>query len=408
MVHERTHVTRGDWAVALVAGVNRCVFWFHPLAWWLDRRLALLAELACDDASVAAVASRTEYAEVLVEMADAVRRGGGRVNWEAMAMASHSEVRLRVERILDESREILPALTRARWIALFACALPLVYLAAAARPARVRAQQADPAPQAQAAPQPATQRASDTTEKLAELVREQERALSLQQERLVEVERQTELLRQQKAELENRRNQASEAAIEAARVASDQTLQLQQQIEFTRRMEALKTEIAAMSEQLTPNHPSLKRAQAELAALQLRSTRIAEDPDPAHTVETRTALTRDFLQFEIERLNAQLQEKRKELEALSGAVQAAANTSVPALIFKRGPEYTPEAIRAGIEGRVDLQVTISEGRATNIKVVRSLGYGLDQKAIECVKTWRWQNDTGSLNLTLAVLFKLPR
>jgi uncharacterized protein involved in exopolysaccharide biosynthesis len=93
-------------------------------------------------------------------------------------------------------------------------------------------------------------------------------------------------------------------------------------MEFTRRMEALKTEIAAMSEQLTPNHPSLKRAQRELEAMQLRATRIAEDPDAAHTVEVRTAATRDFLQFEIERLNAQLQEKLKELEVLNAAAQS--------------------------------------------------------------------------------------
>ncbi|MEO8596237.1 MAG: M56 family metallopeptidase, partial [Candidatus Solibacter sp.] len=74
MVHERTHVARGDWAVGLLASVNRCVFWFHPLAWWLERHLRLLAEFACDDASLAQVPSRDKYAEVLVEMAAAVGR----------------------------------------------------------------------------------------------------------------------------------------------------------------------------------------------------------------------------------------------------------------------------------------------------------------------------------------------
>jgi len=176
-------------------------------------------------------------------------------------------------------------------------------------PARVRAQQATPAPQEKVTP--ATPERRESPEKLVERLRQQERALSRQQERLAEAERQTELLRQQKAELEDRRNQASEAANEAARAASDQAFQLQQQIEITRRTEALKGEIAAMSEQLTPNHPSLKRAQAELAALvafQLRASRAPADP----------AAVREFLQFEIERLNAELQAKRKELEALNG------------------------------------------------------------------------------------------
>jgi TonB family protein len=232
------------------------------------------------------------------------------------------------------------------------------------------------------------------------------------QERLAEAERQAEVLRQQKIELENKRDQASAGAAEAARVASDQTLQLQQQIEFTQRMEALKAEIAVMSEQLTPNHPSLKRAQRDFEAMQLRATRIAEDPDAAHTVEVRTALTRDFLQFEIERLNAQLQEKRKELEVLNAAVQTASGPSMPALIFKRSPEYTPAALKAGIEGSVELGVVISEGRPINIWVMHALGYGLDQKAIECVKTWRWQkgaSNSEQLRQTIYVTvpFKLP-
>jgi len=323
-----------------------------------------------------------------------------------MAMARHCEVRLRVERILDESRQILPALTRGRGMALVACALPLVYLAAAVRPARVRAQQPQPLPQAQGA-EAAPQRA-ETAGKLEELLREQERSLSLTQERLVEAERQAELLRQQKAELENKHNQASEAAMEAARIESDQALQLQRQIEVTRRMEALKAEIAAMSEQLTSNHPSLRRAEAELAALQLRASRVPADPAAAaQEVEVRTALTRDWLQLEVERLNAQLREKRKELEVLNAAAQNAAAGSVPALIFKRSPEYTPQAIKAGIEGSVELAVWISGGRAINIYVTHAIGYGLDQKAIECVKTWRWQSAEGSQKITVSVPFRLP-
>src|SRR6266481_704752 len=49
LAHERTHIRRADWAIAVLAGLNRCIYWFHPLAWRLERRLAALAELACDD-----------------------------------------------------------------------------------------------------------------------------------------------------------------------------------------------------------------------------------------------------------------------------------------------------------------------------------------------------------------------
>ncbi len=56
LAHERSHVRRRDALVAVAAGLNRCLFWFHPLAWWLEQRLALLAEQACDDACISALA----------------------------------------------------------------------------------------------------------------------------------------------------------------------------------------------------------------------------------------------------------------------------------------------------------------------------------------------------------------
>lgn len=52
LAHELEHVRRRDPLVALVAYINRAVFWFHPLAWWLERTLATCAEDACDGAAV--------------------------------------------------------------------------------------------------------------------------------------------------------------------------------------------------------------------------------------------------------------------------------------------------------------------------------------------------------------------
>jgi len=134
LVHERTHVRRADWAIALAAGVNRCLFWFHPLAWWLKRKLASLAEQACDDAALLETGTRETYAQALLEMAAAVQSGQGRLVWEAMAMAKAAEVRTRIERILDETRQIPRGLTRLRWAALLACGLPLIYITAVVRP----------------------------------------------------------------------------------------------------------------------------------------------------------------------------------------------------------------------------------------------------------------------------------
>ena len=133
MAHERMHVRRADWAVTALAGLNRCLFWFHPLAWWLGRRLASLAEQACDDATVLELGRRECYAQTLLDMTAAVQSGRGRMVWEAMAMARTAEVRNRVERILDETREISRGWSRARWLAVAACSLPLFYMTAAVR-----------------------------------------------------------------------------------------------------------------------------------------------------------------------------------------------------------------------------------------------------------------------------------
>jgi TonB family protein len=63
--------------------------------------------------------------------------------------------------------------------------------------------------------------------------------------------------------------------------------------------------------------------------------------------------------------------------------------SSPACIHCPMPEYSDEARRKSISGSVALDVAVTtEGTLTNIVVKRSLGYGLDEKAIEAVKWWR--------------------
>ncbi len=133
LAHEAAHVARRDWLVAALARLNTSIFWFHPLAWWMERKLAALAEEACDELSLAATGNRERYAEVLLEMADAVRKADGRIAWHAVTMARRSQVRQRVEAILDESRRLSRGMTKARWAAVLLCAVPLAYGAAALR-----------------------------------------------------------------------------------------------------------------------------------------------------------------------------------------------------------------------------------------------------------------------------------
>jgi TonB family protein len=65
--------------------------------------------------------------------------------------------------------------------------------------------------------------------------------------------------------------------------------------------------------------------------------------------------------------------------------------SAPVLLSKLEPEYSERARQAKHQGTSMLYVQISpEGRATNIHVVRRLGMGLDQKAVEAVRHWRFK------------------
>jgi GWxTD domain-containing protein len=131
IAHEEAHIRRADWAIGVMARINCCVFWFHPLAWWLKRELALLAEYACDDSVLAQMGDRQQYAQALLEIACAMKSAHGRFMGEAISMAKETNVEKRMEQILDETRAIPAAFGRRGWAALLVCILPVGYFASA-------------------------------------------------------------------------------------------------------------------------------------------------------------------------------------------------------------------------------------------------------------------------------------
>jgi GWxTD domain-containing protein len=138
LAHEEAHVRRADWAIGVMARINCCVFWFHPLAWWLRRQLALLAEFACDDLVLGQVGDRQEYARALFEIACAMKSAQGRFIGVAVSMAKETNVQKRMDHILDQTRPIPPAFGRSGWVTLLVCGLPLAYLASAVQLARAQ------------------------------------------------------------------------------------------------------------------------------------------------------------------------------------------------------------------------------------------------------------------------------
>jgi BlaR1 peptidase M56 len=133
LAHEDHHVRRRDALVTLLAAVNRSIFWFHPLAWWMERKLALLAEQACDDACLRRLGDRDRYAHLLIEMAGAVEAARGRVLRHALSMAKPSHMKRRIESILDAHSRPEWKLTQTGCAALLACSMAVIYGTAAIR-----------------------------------------------------------------------------------------------------------------------------------------------------------------------------------------------------------------------------------------------------------------------------------
>jgi len=103
LLHELAHLRRWDDWTNLVQKIVATLLFFHPAVWWIDGKLALEREMACDDLVLAKTASPRVYAECLVSLAEKsfLRRG------VALAQAAVNRVRhvsLRVAQILDEKR----------------------------------------------------------------------------------------------------------------------------------------------------------------------------------------------------------------------------------------------------------------------------------------------------------------
>ena len=103
LIHELAHLRRWDDWTNLAQQILKALLFFHPAVWWIENKLALEREMACDDAVLAETANPRGYARCLISMAEKsfLRRG------LAMAQAIVNRVHqtsLRVAQILDANR----------------------------------------------------------------------------------------------------------------------------------------------------------------------------------------------------------------------------------------------------------------------------------------------------------------
>src|SRR5438128_11762857 len=77
-----------------------------------------------------------------------------------------------------------------------------------------------------------------------------------------------------------------------------------------------------------------------------------------------------------------------------GVFRIGGGVSAPKATYAPDPEYSEEARKAKYQGTVVLSLIVgADGVPRDIKVARSVGLGLDEKAIETVKTWKFDPGT---------------
>src|ERR1700722_14340238 len=77
-----------------------------------------------------------------------------------------------------------------------------------------------------------------------------------------------------------------------------------------------------------------------------------------------------------------------------GALHGNGGTTRPSLIYGPNPEFSEEARKAKVGGIVQLKVTVNaNGDVEDARVTKGVGSGLDEKAIEAVRTWKFKPGT---------------
>ncbi len=293
--HELAHVSRGDWAVRSLARLAVAVYWFHPLAWLVHRRLVLEQELACDEAVVALGHRRSDYAEQLLSLVR-VQPRTRLVPVAVLEMARRSQMEVRLMSILDPRTKLPGRLA----IPAFAAIAVLVPALAAMRPwQNLEVAQAPPARSATV--EPGGSLASVAAE-LASL----EAELEPFERQLEELERG---LEPSEAELE---------AIEASVTPSESQLE-----SVEGELAPLQERLEALEAQLAPFEGRLEATELELEPFEGRGDRIETELEP---LEQRLRELEESLrphEMELARLESEMEPVVEALESKAERLEEA-------------------------------------------------------------------------------------
>ena len=74
-----------------------------------------------------------------------------------------------------------------------------------------------------------------------------------------------------------------------------------------------------------------------------------------------------------------------------GVFRVGGGVSAPVVVYKPEPDFSEEARKAKYQGVVTVSCVVGpDGRIRDMQIVRPLGMGLDEKALEALKNWRFE------------------
>jgi TonB family protein len=432
LLHEMAHVKRGDVPTHWVARTAFALYWWNPLAWKAWRGFLKERERAADDLVLNAGARASDYAGHLLAVARAMHSAPN-IGWAAVAMARHSQLENRLAAILDSRiRRNAPGRGWAIAAALGAAALvaPL---------AAVRAQDSTPALGSDvdvAIRLAQSQHNYEMLEKAAEAAEQQrdyetarkllEPALRIREDVSGSQSVTAAIGLLKLADLAGKQGQPAAAVgaasrktaedlySQAARILGDRpeaapALIYLGKSAINKKDFAQADEYLQLAQHADPSQAGLatmwmavaksKEGDAAQAETLFQTALSRQDPKSTYTVTTLMAysqfLKKQGRNDESQEMAARASATQKEIavkpSASSGAYRIGPGISPPVTLTQAEPQYSEDARVATLQGTVLLSMEIgTDGKARNIQVVRSLGLGLDESAVEAVEKWTFR------------------
>jgi TonB family protein len=453
LLHEMAHVRRGDVATHMLARIALSLYWWNPLAWSAWRQFLRERERAADDLVLACGERASEYASHLLEVARSLQPTPATA-WAAVGMARRSQLEGRLLAILDPAADRRSPGRLGLWVAALAAiamAAPIAAVRAQSpasqtpppdvrfrtvAPGQTQSNQ-DLSPDVQATVRTATaQRNPEMLDRAAaafEALRQYDTALKLRQAAL---DLRAQVFGQQSKEYQaglialgdlaakgkapapekyykdavaigdvpgtagalvylamdaysrkeldsaagylDRALRVAENGSETGRVLTWMAVVKQAQPGGAAEAESLYDQALAAEDPASP---------AAATTMELYASGVLRPAGRTAEADSMEERARAIRVAHVQGLSP----KRTD-SAPAVKIQPRSDSSVaPVLVSKVEPSYTEEARAMKVQGTVVLKVVVgTSGTAEDIQVVKGVGLGLDEAALDAISQWRFK------------------